>query len=127
MKNITVLLLLFALPVTSFSQSSVKVKEVTLAMSKGTNNGFEVEIPLSNAKEVARDWKRRLTAGSKAKLTETNGEIAMHGWEDKEITQNLFNLYSRCYRRIQVCARLWRSRILFGRKERASKGPRKTG
>ena len=94
MKNITVLLLLFALPVTSFSQSSVKVKEVTLAMSKGTNNGFEVEIPLSNAKEVARDWKRRLTAGSKAKLTETNGEIAMHGWEDKEITQNLFNLYS---------------------------------
>jgi len=94
MKNNLFIALIFILPYISNAQSSVKVKEVTLAMSKGTNNGFEVEIPQSNVKEVERDWKRRLTAGSKAKLTENNGEIAMHGWEDKEISQQTFNLYS---------------------------------
>ena len=94
MKNNLFIALIFILPFISNAQSSVKVKEVTLAMSKGTNNGFEVEIPQSNVKEVERDWKRRLTAGSKAKLTENNGEIAMHGWEDKEISQQTFNLYS---------------------------------
>ena len=94
MKNIFLILTLFILPMAGFSQSSVKVKEVSMAMSKGTNNGFEVEIPQSNAKDVAHDWKHRLMAGSKAKLTESNGEIAIRGWEDKEISQQLFNVYS---------------------------------
>ena len=94
MKNHLLILLLFIFPLAGFSQTSIKVKEAAATMSKGSNNGFEVEIPQSSAKEVERDWKRRLTAGSKAKLTETNGEIAMRGWEDKEIAQQLFNVYS---------------------------------
>jgi hypothetical protein len=94
MKNFRFILLLFILPFLGFAQTAIKVKEVSLAMSKGTNNGFEVEIPQSSAKDVERDWKRRLSAGSKARLTETNGEIAMRGWEDKEISRQTFNLYS---------------------------------
>lgn len=94
MKNIHFLLLLLILPVAGFSQTSIKVKEGSAAMSKGSHNAFEAEIPQSNAKDIEHDWKRRLNAGSKAKLTETNGEIAVRGWEDKEITQNTFNVYS---------------------------------
>ncbi len=94
MKNLSLILLLFSLPFAGFSQSSIKVKEALATMSKGNNNSFEVEIPQTSAKEIERDWKRRLTAGSKAKLTENNGEVAVHGWEDKEIAQQVFNVYS---------------------------------
>jgi len=94
MKNFQLIILLFIMPFWGEAQTAIKVKEVTLAMSKGTNNGFEVEIPQSSAKDVERDWKRRLNAGSKVRLTENNGEIAVRGWEDKEISQQTFNVYS---------------------------------
>ena len=63
-------------------------------MSKGINTGLEAEIPATSIKDVERDWKRRLTTGSKAKLTETNGEIIVHGIDNKDISAKPFNLYS---------------------------------
>jgi hypothetical protein len=94
MKNALFAFLIFILPSVAFSQVSIQVKEVNTNMSKGINNGFEVEIPATAVKDVERDWKRRLTVGNKAKLAEANGEIAVHGIDNKDISPKLFNLYS---------------------------------
>ena len=87
-------LLALALPLAGFSQTAIVVKEVSANMSKGINTGVEAEIPATSIKDVERDWKRRLTTGSKAKLTETNGEIIVRGIDNKDISAKPFNLYS---------------------------------
>ena len=93
MKNLLVTCLTIVLPWLGFSQT-IQVREVNSNMSKGVHSGFETEIPATAVKDVERDLKRRLTAGSKAKLTEANGEIAVHGIDNKDISAKPFNLYS---------------------------------
>lgn len=92
MKTIFVALLSMVLTTAGFSQA-IKVKEVTVNMSKGMNNGFEVDIPQAAAKDVEKDWKHRLTVGNKAKLAETNGEIGARGIDNKDIATQPFNAY----------------------------------
>ena len=94
MKNHFLAYLILCLPMLGISQTVIKVKEVTVNMSKGVNTGFETDIPATALKDVEKDWKRRLTSGSKAKMTETNGEIAVRGIENKDIAARPFNLYS---------------------------------
>ena len=93
MKKLFFALLTFILPAVGFSQS-LTVNEVSANMSKGVNKGFEVEIPATAVKDVEKDWKRTLTTGSKAKLSEGNGEIVLRGGDNKNISSKPFTLYS---------------------------------
>ena len=92
MKSIFIVLLSFLFTSIGFSQA-IKVKEVTVNMSKGINNGFEVEIPQAAARDIEKDWKHRLTVGNKVKLFETNGEIGARGIDNKDISARPFNVY----------------------------------
>ncbi len=94
MKHIAFILFFIAGQAGLFAQSTLQVKEITANMSKGMKPGFEVEIPRAAAKEIERDWKRHLTTGTKAKLTETNGEIGIHGLDNSDIAPKPFNMYS---------------------------------
>ncbi len=93
MKKLFAAIIILVLPSIIIAQNSVKVKAVTAKMSKGNNTGFEVEIPYASLKDVDKDWKHRLTAGSKAKQTEVNGEIAVRGIDNKLIAQKPYNAY----------------------------------
>ena len=93
MKNIFTAILTLLLPLLIVAQNSVSVKPTTAKMSKGTNPGFETEIPYANIKDVEKDWKHRLTAGSKVKQSEANGEIAVKGIDNKLVSSQPYNVY----------------------------------
>jgi hypothetical protein len=93
MKSLFITGLFFGLAITCVAQVSIEVKEVSANMSKGVNKGFETEIPGTSIRDVERDWKRRLTVGSKAKLSEANGEITVHGIDNKDIAAKPFNVF----------------------------------
>ena len=64
-------------------------------MSKGTYPCFSAEIPRAKLKDVQKDWKKYISAGSKAKVLEANDEISIAGAINKNISSDPFNVYSR--------------------------------
>ncbi|HWB62058.1 MAG TPA: hypothetical protein VG603_01015 [Chitinophagales bacterium] len=95
MRNFPAILFVLLLPVSLFSQKQVSVVIKTSAMSKGSQPAFEVDIPQTSLKDVERDWKKYLGVNTKAKVSETTGEILAKGASYPEISKAPFNIYSK--------------------------------
>ncbi len=81
--------------VSAFAQKPVTLSEDTFAMSKGTQTGFQVEIPQITMIEAEKQWLKYVSTGSKGKATVLNGENTQTGVVNPNVSPNPFIVYSK--------------------------------
>lgn len=95
MKAKLILLLLVASASSVFAQKKIEIDESSRLMSKGTYPSFAAEIPQAKLKDVDKAWRKYISAGSKSKIVEAGDEINLVGAVNKNITTEVFNIYSK--------------------------------
>lgn len=79
----------------AIAQKPVVVEEVIKEMSKGMQTGFEVLIPEVIIRDVKSDLAKYLRKDSNGKVEEANGELFIKGAVNKNISPDLFTVYTR--------------------------------
>ena len=95
MKN-TFSLLFFSSALFVSAQKQITVQQTVQAMSKGTQPCYITEVPQTGLKDLEKDWIRYLNATNrKGKVSNSGGEIMMRGADNKDVSGEIFNLYSK--------------------------------
>lgn len=98
----TSLFLLIAISFSLFAQHTedrsvpkkIIVKDITKAISKGTQPGLEVKIYQADKKDVEKEWSKRIRQNTKSKVEEENNEIYITETYLDPISSDPVNVYS---------------------------------
>lgn len=94
MKRVVLLLFLPFVTLLSFSQSII-ITETPASFSKGTHISYQTDILQATLKGLEKDWTKYISTGSKSKVVIANGEYAITGAINKNISPASFNIYSK--------------------------------
>ncbi len=88
-------LLILLIPYSLIAQTKIEVEEETRSMSKGKQPGYVVLIPEATVSEIKPELKKFLRKDSKSKIEEEDGEIYISGVENKSISPEKINIYTK--------------------------------
>jgi peptidoglycan hydrolase CwlO-like protein len=77
-----------------FSQENIEIKTEKATMSKGTQPGYIVEVPMVVLKDLQLNWTKKLQENVKAKVINTNNELVLSNVVKTEITFDTMSIYT---------------------------------
>ncbi|MFI5218562.1 MAG: hypothetical protein ACHQNT_03655 [Bacteroidia bacterium] len=79
----------------AFAQKPIVVEEVIKEMSRGMQTGYEVLIPEITLRDAKSALSKYLRKDSRGKVEEAKGELFINGAVNKNISADLFTVYSK--------------------------------